>query len=75
MTEYELVWEIKNHCPNNQMRDIFFEEVACDDPERYVRQKVKGNISDLSRQDGPDGQVTIHITVDGIVQKFEFTRI
>ena len=25
--EYELVHEIKNLCRNNQMRDIFFEEV------------------------------------------------
>ena len=30
--EYELVHEIKNLCRNNQMRDIFFEEVECDDP-------------------------------------------
>ena len=29
--EYELVHEIKNHCPNNQMRDIFIEEVETDD--------------------------------------------
>ena len=30
--EYELVHEIKNLCRNNQMRDIFFEELECDDP-------------------------------------------
>ena len=35
--EYEVVREIKNLCPNNQMRDIFFDEVETDDPERYVR--------------------------------------
>ena len=33
MAEYELVYEIKNLCRNNQMRDVFFEEVECDDPE------------------------------------------
>ena len=27
MAEYELVYEIKNLCRNNQMRDVFFEEV------------------------------------------------
>ena len=32
MAEYELVREIKNLCPNNQMRNIFFEEITCDDP-------------------------------------------
>ena len=35
MKEYELVHEIKNSCPNNQMRDIFFEEIECDDPETW----------------------------------------
>ena len=37
MAEYEMVREIQNLCPNNQMRDIFFEEVMTDDPENYVR--------------------------------------
>ena len=35
--EYEMVREIKNLCPNNQMRDIFFDEVETDDPVAYVR--------------------------------------
>ena len=37
MAEYELVREIKNLCRNNQMRDISFEEITCDDPEHYIR--------------------------------------
>ena len=37
MAEYELVYEIKNLCRNNQMRDVFFEDVECDDPEEYLR--------------------------------------
>ena len=41
MAEYELVREIKNLCRNNQMRDIFFEEVACENPEDYLRQRLK----------------------------------
>ena len=40
MAEYEMVREIKNLCPNNQMRDIFFEEVETDDPETYVPQRI-----------------------------------
>ena len=73
--EYELVHEIKNLCRNNQMRDIFFEEIECDDPERYVRNRLKGKQIELSREDGTDGQVTIHATVDGLIQKFVFTPI
>ena len=41
MAEYELVYEIKNLCRNNQMRDVFFEEVECDDPEAYLRGRLK----------------------------------
>ena len=75
MTEYELVSEIKNLCPNNQMRDIFFEEIACDDPEMYLRHRIKGTIEDLTREDSPDGQITIHLSVDGLKQKYIFTPI
>ena len=27
MKEYELIWEIFNKCPRNQMRDVFVEEL------------------------------------------------
>ena len=32
MKEYEAVWEIFNSCANNQMRDVFFEELELEDP-------------------------------------------
>ena len=73
MREYELVHEIKNLCPNNQMRDIFFEEIQCDDPETYLRQKWKGKDIDLTVEPGENGAVTIHAVVDGLIQKFVFT--
>ena len=40
MKEYELVREIKNSCPNNQMRDIFFEEIECEDPVLWLRESL-----------------------------------
>ena len=49
--EYELVHEIKNLCRNNQMRDIFFEEVACDSPEAYLRQRLKGKEIELTEKE------------------------
>ena len=73
--EYELVHEIKNLCRNNQMRDIFFEELECDDPERYVRDRLKGKTVELTTEKGTGGQVTIHAVVDGLIQKFVFTPI
>ena len=75
MREYELVREIKNLCRNNQMRDVFFEEIACDEPEKYVRELLRGRQLELSVEQGSHGQVTIHATVDGLMQKFVFTPI
>ena len=73
--EYELVHEIKNSCPNNQMRDIFFDEIQCDDPEDWLRRKLAGKALELTREDGHGGTVTIHAVVDGMTEKYVFTPI
>ena len=73
--EYEMVREIKNLCPNNQMRDIFFDEVETDDPEGYVRMFLKGKALEISTEKGQNGTVTVHATIDGLIQKFVFTPI
>ena len=75
MNEYELIHEIKNLCRNNQMRDVFFEEVECGDPEAYVRQMLKGKEIQLTQEEGANGQVVIHAVADGLIQKFVFTPI
>jgi len=75
MQEYELVREIQNLCRNNQMRDVFFEEVEIDDPEEYVRQLLKGKTVELSVDTKENGAVTIYASVDGLNQKFIFTPI
>ena len=73
--EYEVVREIKNECPNNQMRDIFFDEVETDDPEGYVRSFLKGKAVELSTQPGENGAVTVHAVCDNMVQVFVFTPL
>ena len=75
MAEYELVHEIKNLCRNNQMRDIFFEEVECDDPEAYLRNRLQGKQVELTPEYGPEGAVTIHALVDGMMEKYVFTPL
>ena len=75
MKEYELVHEIKNSCPNNQMRDIFFEEIACESPESWLRQKLAGKALELTVEEGSGGTVTIHAVVDGMTEKYMFTPI
>ena len=73
--EYELVREIKNQCPNNQMRDIFFDEVETDDPEAYVREFLKGKTVALTTERGQNGTVTVRATCDELTQVFIFTPL
>ena len=73
--EYEMVREIKNSCPNNQMRDIFFDEVETDDPVEYVANFLKGKNITLTVEDRADGGVTVFADCDGLVQEFIFTPV
>lgn len=75
MKEYELVHEIQNLCRNNQMRDVFFEEITCEDPESWLRQKLQGKDLSLAAETFSDGTVTIHAEVDGMLEKYVFTPI
>ena len=69
--EYELVHEIKNQCPNNQMRDIFIEEVETDDPVALVRSRLKGRIDELTVNEWSGG-VTVFAVCDGLRHEFRF---
>ena len=71
--EYEMVREIQNLCPNNQMRDIFFQDVETDDPENYVRTFLQNKAEDVTVVEGSGGAVTVYATCDGLKQKFVFT--
>ena len=75
MREYEMVREIPNLCPNNQMRDIFFDEVETDDPESYVRKLLKGRAEEVAVSQGAGGAVTVYAQCDGMKQKFVFTPL
>ena len=74
MKQYEVVREIPNLCRNNQMRDVFFEEVETDDPVAYVDNMVKGQ-KELTADYRSDGSVTVYAVADGLTQKFIFTPI
>lgn len=75
MACYELVREIPNLCRNNQMRDIFFDEVETDCPERYVREFLKDSTAELFVDTKQDGTATVFAVTDGLTQKFIFTPI
>ena len=75
MVHYELVREIPNLCRNNQMRDVFFDEVQTDDPVAYVRNFLKQTQTELTVDRKSDGTVTVFAVADGLTQKFIFTPI
>ncbi len=75
MAEYELVREIPNLCRNNQMRDIFFDEIETEDPVAYVREFLKDSEISLSVDTRADGSMQIYAVSDGLTQKFTFTKI
>ncbi|MCI6795863.1 MAG: hypothetical protein MR581_07825 [Lachnospiraceae bacterium] len=75
MKEYETVWEIFNKCPNNQMRDVFIEEIQCEDPEAYIRQKFADKVLQYDKTVQPDGTIVFDIVTSGIKQRYTFTEI
>ena len=72
---YELVREIPNLCRNNQMRDVFIDEVETDDPVIYVRNFLKKSQIEISVDRKVDGTVTVFAVETGLTQKFIFTPI
>lgn len=75
MREYELVREVQNLCGNNQMRDVFFDEIETDDPVEWVRSLVKGKQVALSVDEKENGDLTVYVESGGVSQKFLFTRL
>ena len=75
MKEYELVREIENLCGNNQMRDVFFEEIETDAPEAYVLGLLKDKEVELTVDVPAPGRVNIYARTAGMTQKFLFTEI
>ena len=75
MKEYEVIWEIFNKCPRNQMRDVFVEEVEIRNPEEYVQEKFKGKEVSYEKTVLPDGTIIFDILTSQIKQRCSFTEI
>ncbi|MEZ3503948.1 MAG: hypothetical protein K1W25_10935 [Lachnospiraceae bacterium] len=75
MKEYEVIHEIFNECANNQMRDVFFEEVMIEDLEAYIRGKHKDSDLKMEREELADGTIIYHVESAGISQRYSFTEI
>ena len=75
MKEYEVIWEIFNKCPRNQMRDVFVDEVEIEDPEEYVKNKFKGKEVTYEKTVLEDGTIIFDIQTSQIKQRCSFTEI
>ena len=75
MAEYELVHEIQNLCRNNQMRDVFFEELSLEDPEEYLKKKFEGKDVRWEKTVLEDGTIVFDIQTSGIKQRYTFTEL
>ncbi len=75
MKEYEAVWEIFNLCSGNQMRDVFVDEIVCDDLDQFIRDKFKGEEVNWEKTLMEDGTIVYDIMTSKIKQRYSFTEI
>ena len=76
MQEYEVIREIFNLCPGNQMRDIFIEEIELPeqaDLEAYVKENGRFPILESTRNESGD---VVIVTGDnqGSFVRYTFTE-
>ena len=74
MKRYQVIWEIHNSCSRNQMRDVSFEEIECDDPASYVRGKFPGKEVRIDEDRRADGSLALHAEADGLSHLFVFSE-
>ena len=70
---YEIIQEIKNHCKNNQMRDVFFAELDLSDPDGWIRQQ-EPKADAIEREDIPGG-IRYRVWNAGISSEYNLTEI
>lgn len=75
MKRYETVWEIFNSCANNQMRDVFFDEIETDSPEEFIRAKFQGGDLSYEKETLADGTTVFYLNASGIRQRYSFTEV
>ena len=74
MKSYEVVREIFNSCANNQMRDVFFDEVETDDPEEYIRSQLAGSVVTIESSDLINDVIVFDVYITHLRQRFSFTE-
>ena len=73
--QYEVIREIFNKCANNQMRDVFVEEIETDDPRKYLEEYLAGKEVVIEETRMPKGDVIFDVDISGLRQRFSFTPL
>ena len=71
---YETVWEIFNQCANNQMRDVFIDEVELEDTDAFIQEKFKDKSMTYEKTVLENGTIVYDINASGIRQRYSFTE-
>lgn len=69
---YEVIKEIKNECANNQMRDVFFDEIEISDPDAWIRTK-EPHAASIEKDEMPNG-VRYFVDDHGMPVVYTLTR-
>lgn len=72
---YEVVWEVINLCPNNQMRDVFIDEIETNDTDLFIKNKFKDKDIRFEKTEKPDGTIIYDIFSAGMHERCSFTPI
>ena len=72
---YEMIREIFNKCSNNQMRDVFVEEIETDDPGKYLNGFLEGGDVEIEETRMKNGDIVFDVGIAGLRQRFSFTPI
>lgn len=72
---YETVWEIFNQCANNQMRDVWIDEIEIEDIDLFLKEKFKGKEVTFEKHVKEDGTIVYDILASGIRERYSFTEI
>jgi hypothetical protein len=70
---YELIREIFNKCPGNQMRDVFVSEIETDNPDDYVKTYFSGVKIDCEKSLSKNGGIVYNIITDNLRQRLTFS--
>ena len=61
---YEVIRNIENNCKNNQMRDVFFEEIETDNPDVWIRRQ-EPYATEIVREELPGG-IRFRVSAPGL---------